>query len=634
MSIYTEILEKYWGYSSFRPLQEEIIQSVCAGKDTLGLMPTGGGKSITFQVPALSMQGICIVVTPLIALMKDQVDNLRSLGIKATAVYSGMSRHEIITQLENCIFGDYKFLYISPERIKTELFISKMQAMNVCLLVIDESHCISQWGYDFRPSYLNIAEIRQLIPKVPVMALTATATPEVVDDIQKKLCFKEKNVFQKSFERENISYIVRRTEDKFKELVHILSKVDGTAIVYVRNRKSTKEIALELKSAGINADYYHAGLNQQVKVDKQNAWKKNECRVIVSTNAFGMGIDKPDVRVVVHMEMPGSLEEYYQEAGRAGRDGKRAYAVALCCKTDTAKLKKRLSDEFPDKDFIKRVYEALGNYYQIAVGYGMFTIHDFKLNEFCSVFKLPILQTHYALKLLELAGYIEYTEEVDSASRVMFSMTRDELYRLNNNDRDVNIVLQTLLRSYTGLFSDYVYIDERLLSARSGMSQQAIYEVLKSLSNHHILHYIPHKRTPFIIYRSAREDLQYLTIPRAVYEDRYKRFEHRILKVLEYINDEYTCRSKMLLSYFAENNAKDCGCCDVCVSKNKSGLTNYDYNKYKNIILDIVKEHESIELNSLIDKSQINKDSCIAVIRYMIDLEQTIVNQNGLISIK
>ena len=406
MDVYHKILEKYWGYPAFRPLQEDIIHSVCAGKDTLGLMPTGGGKSITFQVPALAMEGICIVVTPLIALMKDQVENLRRVGIKATAVYSGMSRQEIITQLENCIFGGYKFLYVSPERLSTDIFRVKMEAMQVCLLVIDESHCISQWGYDFRPSYLNIAEIRDLLPGVPVLALTATATPEVVNDIQERLRFKEKNVFQKSFTRKNLAYIVRKTEDKLNTLVYILGKVPGTAIVYVRNRKRTKEIALMLQQAGISADFFHAGLNRDEKELRQARWKNNECRVIVSTNAFGMGIDKPDVRLVVHMDMPGSLEEYYQEAGRGGRDEKKAFAVALCSSTDSAKLKKRLADEFPDKEFIYRVYEALGNYYQIAVGYGLDTVHDFSLTDFCSAYKFSLLQAHHALKILGLSGYI------------------------------------------------------------------------------------------------------------------------------------------------------------------------------------------------------------------------------------
>lgn len=499
MDVYHKILEKYWGYPAFRPLQEDIIHSVCEGKDTLGLMPTGGGKSITFQVPALVMEGICIVVTPLIALMKDQVDNLRRLGIKATAVYSGMTRQEIIAQLENCIFGDYKFLYVSPERLGTDIFKSKLQAMNVNLLVIDESHCISQWGYDFRPSYLSIADIREELPGVPVLALTATATPEVVNDIQERLHFKEKNVFKKSFVRKNLSYIVRQTEDKLNSLVYILGKVPGTAIVYVRNRKRTKEVAVMLQQAGISADFFHAGLNRDEKNLRQSRWKNNECRVIVSTNAFGMGIDKPDVRLVVHLDMPGSLEEYYQEAGRAGRDEQRAYAVALCSNIDCTKLKKRLADEFPDRDFICRVYEALGNYYQIAMGFGLDTVHDFSLVDFCTAYKFSYLQAHHALKILELAGYIEYTEEQENASRLVFTATRDELYKYLHQDKKTDEVIQCILRSYTGLFSDYVYINEGLISTRTGLSQQEIYDVLIGLSKYRIVNYIPHKKTPLII---------------------------------------------------------------------------------------------------------------------------------------
>jgi len=515
-------------------------------------MPTGGGKSITFQVPALAMEGICIVVTPLIALMKDQVDNLRRLGIKATAVYSGMTRQEIIAQLENCIFGDYKFLYVSPERLGTDIFKSKLQAMNVCLLVIDESHCISQWGYDFRPSYLSIADIREELPGVPVLALTATATPEVVNDIQERLHFREKNVFRKSFVRKNLSYIVRQTEDKINSLIYILGKVPGTAIVYVRNRKRTKEIAVLLQQAGISADFFHAGLNRDDKNLRQSRWKNNECRVIVSTNAFGMGIDKPDVRLVVHMDMPGSLEEYYQEAGRAGRDEQRAYAVALCSNIDCTKLKKRLADEFPDRDFISRVYDALGNYYQIAMGFGLDTVHDFSLVDFCTAYKFSHLQAHHALKILELAGYIEYTEEQENASRLVFTATRDELYKYLHQDKKTDEVIQMILRSYTGLFSDYVYINEGLISTRTGLSQQEIYEVLVRLSKYRIVNYIPHKKTPLIIYTRTREEIKYLSIPRSAYEERKERFESRINRVMEYINENRICRSRMLISYFGE----------------------------------------------------------------------------------
>ena len=595
-------------------------------------MPTGGGKSITFQVPALAMEGICIVVTPLIALMKDQVENLRRVGIKATAVYSGMSRQEIITQLENCIFGGYKFLYVSPERLSTDIFRVKMEAMQVCLLVIDESHCISQWGYDFRPSYLNIAEIRDLLPGIPVLALTATATPEVVNDIQERLRFKEKNVFQKSFARKNLAYIVRKTEDKLNTLVYILGKVPGTAIVYVRNRKRTKEIALMLQQAGISADFFHAGLNRDEKELRQARWKNNECRVIVSTNAFGMGIDKPDVRLVVHMDMPGSLEEYYQEAGRGGRDEKKAFAVALCSSTDSAKLKKRLADEFPDKEFIYRVYEALGNYYQIAVGYGLDTVHDFSLTDFCSAYKFSLLQAHHALKILGLSGYIEYTEEVDNASRLMFTATRDELYRYLSENKRTDEVIQTILRSYTGLFADYVYIDESVIATRARVTPHEVYETLVGLSRYRIVNYIPHKKTPLIIYTQTREEQRYLSIPRSAYEERKERFGKRIEKVLEYINEERVCRSRMLLSYFGEEDSAPCGCCDVCLSKHESQLMNWEFNAIRESLIKILAGESPIPVKELIEKLPFPQEKSLTAIRFLADQDPRFTLSDGYLS--
>lgn len=595
-------------------------------------MPTGGGKSITFQVPALAMEGICLVVTPLIALMKDQVDNLRRLGIKATAVYSGMTRQEIIAQLENCIFGDYKFLYVSPERLGTEIFKSKLQAMNVCLLVIDESHCISQWGYDFRPSYLTIADIREELPGVPVLALTATATPEVVNDIQERLHFKEKNVFQKSFVRKNLSYIVRRTEDKLNSLVYILGKVPGTAIVYVRNRKRTKEVAVMLQQAGISADFFHAGLNRDEKNLRQSRWKNNECRVIVSTNAFGMGIDKPDVRLVVHLDMPGSLEEYYQEAGRAGRDEQRAYAVALCSNIDCTKLKKRLADEFPERDFINRVYDALGNYYQIAMGFGLDTVHDFSLIDFCTAYKFSHLQVHHSLKILELAGYIEYTEEQENASRLVFTVTREELYKYLHQDKKTDEIIQCILRSYTGLFSDYVYINEGLISTRTGYSQQEIYDVLVGLSKYRIVNYIPHKKTPLIIYTRTREEIKYLSIPRSAYEERKERFESRIGYVMDYINENQLCRSRMLISYFGEKDASDCGCCDVCLSKNDSGLNNYTFNTIRTALLEALAEGPK-EAGKLSESLSFPADKVTTVIRFLADHDELFSLKDGIVGL-
>lgn len=629
MDVYHEILKKYWGYAAFRPLQEDIIHSICAGRDTLGLMPTGGGKSITFQVPTMAMEGICIVVTPLIALMKDQVENLRGVGIKATAVYSGMTREEIIVELENCIFGGYKFLYVSPERLGTEIFHAKLAAMKVCLLVVDECHCISQWGYDFRPSYLRIADIREMLAGVPVLALTATATPEVVDDIQDRLLFKEKNVFQKSFARKNLAYIVRQTDDKLNKLIYILGKVPGSAIVYVRNRKRTKEIALALREAGISADFFHAGLNREEKELRQTHWKDNECRVIVSTNAFGMGIDKPDVRLVVHMDMPGSLEEYFQEAGRAGRDEQKAYAVALCSPMDMATLKKRMSDEFPEKDFIRRVYEALGNYYQIAVGYGLDTVHDFSLVVFCSAYKFPLLPTHHALKILELSGYIEYTEEVDNASQLMFTATRDELYRIRGESRRTDEILQVILRSYTGLFADYVYIDERLVATRSGVTPQEVYNTLVNLSKFRVVSFIPHKRTPLIIFTQPREDQRYLSIPRSAYEERKERSGRRIKKVLEYIQNERVCRSRFLLAYFGERVDAPCGCCDICLSMHESQLRNWEFEAIRKTLLKRLADHLPVSVNTLVDELPFTKEKSLLAVRFLADQDDRFSLRDG-----
>ena len=625
--IYHQILLQYWGYSSFRPLQEEIIHSVCDGKDTLGLMPTGGGKSITFQVPALVMSGLCVVVTPLIALMKDQVDNLRRLGIKATAVHSGMTREEIILQLENCIFGEYKFLYVSPERLSTELFQSKLQAMNVCLLAVDESHCISQWGYDFRPSYMAIADIRKLLPHVPVLALTATATPEVVEDIQEKLHFRAKNVFRKSFSRPNLAYVVRHAEDKLQMLEHILTRVPGSVVVYVRNRKKTKEIAEFLRQKGFPADYFHAGLDYEVKTQRQNRWKNGECRIIVATNAFGMGIDKPDVRLVVHLDMPASLEEYYQEAGRAGRDGLKAYAVVICAGSDEKRLKKHFADEFPDKDFIRRVYEALGNYFQIAVGFGQDTAHDFEIEKFCSAFHFSIQQTHYALKLLDLSGYFDYVEENDSSSRLMFTVTRDELYRYLNQDPVIDTVLQTIFRSYTGLFADYVFISESTIASRSGLTQQEVYQTLVNLSKYHILRYIPEKKTPLIIYRRIRVEKQYVRLTPEAYEMRKERLGKRLEKVLEYLNDTDVCRARLLLSYFGEEAESDCGTCDVCLSRRRTPLMETDFQQIKTQLLAELTDEPLLPADFIL-RHNLDQAKTFRVIRFLAD-EGTICIENG-----
>ena len=562
----SRILKQYWGYDCFRGIQEDIIDSISKNKDTLGLMPTGGGKSITFQVPALAKEGMCLVITPLIALMKDQVQNLKKRGIKALAIYSGMSRQDIIITLENCIFGNYKFLYISPERLDTEIFRTKLRKMHISMITVDESHCISQWGYDFRPAYLKIAEIRELLPDVPVLALTATATPEVVKDIQARLHFRHKNVFRMSFERNNLAYIVRKTENKTAELLHILRSMPGSAIVYVRNRRRTKEITELLNNEHITADFYHAGLDDATKDIRQHRWQSGESRVMVATNAFGMGIDKPDVRIVIHMDLPDSIEAYFQEAGRAGRDGQKAYAVILYAKSDKTTLHKRIPDTFPEKEYIRDVYEHLQYYYQMAMGDGLDCVREFNIEDFCRKFKYFPVPVDSALRILTQAGYLEYTAEQDSTSRILFTIRRDELYRLREMGEDMDRLIQAVLRSYTGVFTDYTYINEDSLAIRTGLTRRQIYEMLVHLAKLRIVSYIPHKKTPYIIYTRERVEAQRIHISPEVYEHRKARYETRINAMLDYVTNNTVCRSRMLLDYFGERNEHNCGQCDTCIS--------------------------------------------------------------------
>ena len=562
----SRILKQYWGYDRFRGIQEDIIDSISKNKDTLGLMPTGGGKSITFQVPALAKEGMCLVITPLIALMKDQVQNLKKRGIKALAIYSGMSRQDIIITLENCIFGNYKFLYISPERLDTEIFRTKLRKMHISMITVDESHCISQWGYDFRPAYLKIAEIRELLPDVPVLALTATATPEVVKDIQARLHFRHKNVFRMSFERNNLAYIVRKTENKTAELLHILRSMPGSAIVYVRNRRRTKEITELLNNEHITADFYHAGLDDATKDIRQHRWQSGESRVMVATNAFGMGIDKPDVRIVIHMDLPDSIEAYFQEAGRAGRDGQKAYAVILYAKSDKTTLHKRIPDTFPEKEYIRDVYEHLQYYYQMAMGDGLDCVREFNIEDFCRKFKYFPVPVDSALRILTQAGYLEYTAEQDSTSRILFTIRRDELYRLREMGEDMDRLIQAVLRSYTGVFTDYTYINEDSLAIRTGLTRRQNYEMLVHLAKLRIVSYIPHKKTPYIIYTRERVEAQRIHISPEVYEHRKARYETRINAMLDYVTNNTVCRSRMLLDYFGERNEHNCGQCDTCIS--------------------------------------------------------------------
>ncbi len=637
---YRQILKQYWGYDDFRGIQREIIESIGNGHDTLGLMPTGGGKSITFQVPALCSNGTCIVITPLIALMKDQVQNLRRRGIQASAIYSGLSHEVIVTTLENCILGNTKILYVSPERLSSELFRTKLRHMRVSIITVDEAHCISQWGYDFRPSYLRIADIRRDHPNVPVLALTATATPAVVQDIQDRLTLSSSksekpglsgtarfNVFRMSFERKNLAYIVRHAPDKRQQLIHILNSVAGCAIVYARSRRRTKEVTELLSEAGISATFFHAGLDQATKDERQRDWQQDKIRVMVATNAFGMGIDKPDVRLVIHIDCPDSIEAYFQEAGRAGRDGQKAYAVLLYNEGDRRKLSKRINDTFPDKDYIKKVYEHLAYYYQVGVGSGFHATFEFNIDDFCHKFHHFPIQVDSALKILNRAGYIEYTEEQDNQARVMFTVTRNELYRLEGNSPDEDRVITALLRNYGGLFVDFNFIDESFIASQCALQPQQVYLILKSLSQKHILHFIPQKKTPYVRYLQRREDMDHVQIPPSVYEERKVLFQERIQAMINYATCDNICRSRQLLRYFGEADSHDCRQCDVCLDHTNGHASESTLFPEANAILELLadgKAHPITILNSI----QLPTGKLDAILDYLLR-EEYICQEDG-----
>ncbi|MBR2292326.1 MAG: RecQ family ATP-dependent DNA helicase [Prevotella sp.] len=634
---YRSILRRYWGYDDFRGIQREIIESIGSGHDTLGLMPTGGGKSITFQVPALCSEGTCIVITPLIALMKDQVSNLRRHGIRAAAIYSGLSREEIIITLENCILGDTKILYVSPERLSSEIFRTKLRHMRVSFITVDEAHCISQWGYDFRPSYLEIADIRKDLPGVPVLALTATATPAVVEDIQEKLSrvsgisghagIPGFNVFKMSFERRNLAYVVRRATDKREQLIHILNSVKGSSIVYARSRRRTKEIAELINEAGISATFYHAGLDHAVKDERQRDWQQDKVRVMVATNAFGMGIDKPDVRLVIHIDCPDSLEAYFQEAGRAGRDGQKAYAVLLYNDADHRKLEKRVSDTFPEKDYIKQVYEHLAYFYQVGVGSGFHATFEFNIDKFCHTYHHFPIQVDSALKILNRAGYIEYTEEQDNQARVMFTVSRNDLYRLEGNTPNEEKVITALLRNYGGLFVDYNFIDEGFIAQQCALQPQQVYLILKSLGEKHIIHFIPQKKTPYVRYLQRREDMENVQIPPTVYEERKALYRERIQAMIGYATCDNVCRSRQLLRYFGETDSHDCHQCDVCLDHSHDHVSEPVMTAEADAILELLadgKPHPITDLRGI----QLPIDKLNAALEYLLR-EEYIGQEDG-----
>ena len=586
-----EILKKYWGFDSFRPMQEEIIQSVLDGNDTLALLPTGGGKSICFQVPALCMEGMCLVISPLIALMKDQVENLLNRNISAAAIYSGMSKQEIDRILDNAAHGHYQLLYVSPERLKTELMKARMIRMNINLIAVDESHCISQWGYDFRPSYLEIAAIRDILPDAHIIALTATATREVVNDIQEKLLFKSPNVFQKSFERKNLAYAVLYEEGKEEKLIKILQAVQGSGIVYVRNRKQCKDIAWKLSKNKIPADYYHAGLSPEERDKKQSAWMKNHPRIIVSTNAFGMGIDKPDVRVVVHLNLPDSLEAYFQEAGRAGRDGKKAYAVLLYNSVDKKRLEMSYETSFPPLKEVLRVYQALGSYFQLAIGGGMGRNFNFDLINFANTYQFHPLRAFSCLKILEQSNLIILTDAVYIPSQLKLLVSKEQLYDYLLKNPQMDTVLKSILRNYQGAFRHFIKIKEGQLAAFLKIPKEQLVKTLKTLEHAKILNYIPQKNEPQVIFTKARYDATELDIDYQLYNFRKEKYKERYQAAISYA-ETVLCRSQLLLGYFSQTNAPKCGVCDVCTGRTKPQLSPQTFKQYKEKIHTLLLEKE------------------------------------------
>lgn len=624
-----EVLREHWGYSQFRACQEEIIDSVLAGRDTLGLMPTGGGKSITFQVPALLLPGITLVVTPLISLMKDQVDNLRQRGIKAIALHSGLTLRENNVALNHLEAGAIKILYVSPEKLQSDRFISLLRSLEISLIVVDEAHCISQWGYDFRPSYLKICDVRNVKPGVPVLALTASATPAVVEDITGLLKFKDRtNIYRLSFSRNNISYLVRNTENKEAKMIEVLSKVAGCGIVYVRSRRRTLELARVLQAAGISAEGYHAGLSPDIKNDRQNRWKQGVTRIIVATNAFGMGIDKPDVRIVIHYDIPPSLEEYYQEAGRAGRDGEESYAVLLVSAPDKGVLARRLSNAFPPREYVRDLYSKACVFLNIAMEEGYQTLHEFNFKLFVERYGLQAAQAQAALGLLQASGYLEYLEDYNSRSRVMVVVDRNQLYNTHMSPM-VETVLRALLRNYTGLFADYEYISESVMAVRSSLTEQQVYESLLALAKMHIIHYVPRSNNPMMLLTASRIDGRHVLIPVTVYEKRRDGMKKRLDAMADFaFSDSNSCRTNKMLRYFGEEPQAPCGKCDWCRSrKSNHSLTT---SSVVEIIHRLLDREPTIQATRLVTLTGKRDDIVIEELRHMAD-DGVIVYRDGVV---
>ncbi|HPS50995.1 MAG TPA: ATP-dependent DNA helicase RecQ [Bacteroidales bacterium] len=624
-----QLLLKYWGYSSFRPLQEDIIRSVLAGKDTLALLPTGGGKSICFQIPALARDGICLVISPLIALMKDQVENLRKRGIPAAAIYSGMHPHEIEITLSNATYGNLKFLYLSPERLATPRIREVVRLMKVNLLAVDEAHCISQWGYDFRPPYLDLADIRELIPQVPVLALTATATPKVVTDIQRKLAFKQENLFQKSFERKNLTYLVIREEDKLKRLIRIVNKVKGSGIIYVRNRRQTKEIAEFLVKNKISADFYHAGLDPALRDKRQQAWIREEKRLIVSTNAFGMGIDKPNVRLVIHLDLPDCIEAYFQEAGRAGRDEKQAYAVLLYEAADIIDARNNLTLAFPGIQTIRDVYQSLGNFYQIPVGVGKDQQFDFDLGLFADQYRLQPIVVFNCLKFLEKEGFIMLTEPFYNPSKVHIKAQKEDLYRFQVENALYDHFIKTMLRSYGGILTDFVKISEPELARRSGISESQVVKNLTYLARLQLVDYVPQTSKPQLIYTQERVNVTDLSLSDETYRLRLEESRFRTEKMISYAESTARCRSQSLLSYFGETGSRRCGSCDVCLERNKVSLNEMEFNRVVELIKPMLKTQPCTLEEIMMAAEPLGEDKVLRALQWLIDNEKIKIEQDG-----